>query len=95
MNVYLVYTLICENREKIDGIKILLVGDMSHAHLALRAMRFKRLLIENAQNQDLSFITFKLAFTSFFTSATEGPLPTGKLTIAFVVIQPVSSFLCS
>ena len=29
------------NRAKIDGIKILLVGDVPDAHLVLRAMRFK------------------------------------------------------
>ncbi len=31
MNVYVAYTLICENRAKIDGIKILLVGDVPDA----------------------------------------------------------------
>ena len=41
MNVYLVYTLICENRAKIDGIKIFLVGDVPDAHLVLRAMTFR------------------------------------------------------
>lgn len=34
---------------------------------------------------DLSFITFRLAFTSFFTNAIGTGLPTGKLTMAFVV----------
>ena len=40
MNVYLVYTLICENRAKIDGIKISLVGDVPVAHLVLREILF-------------------------------------------------------
>jgi hypothetical protein len=34
---------------------------------------------------DLSFITFRLAFTSFFTNVIGTGLPTGKLTMAFVV----------
>jgi len=42
---------------------------------------------------DLSFITFRLAFTSFVTNAIDIALSAGKLTIAFVVAQPTSSFL--
>ena len=34
---------------------------------------------------DLSFMAFRLAFTSFFTNLIGAGLPTGKLTIAFVV----------
>jgi len=34
---------------------------------------------------DLSFITFRLAFTSFFTNVVGTGLPIGKLTMAFVV----------
>ena len=34
---------------------------------------------------DLSFITFRLAFTSFFTNVIGTGLPIGKLTMAFVV----------
>ena len=34
---------------------------------------------------DLSFIAFRLAFTSFFTNVIGIGLPTGKLTMAFVV----------
>ena len=41
MNVYLIYLLICEKRAEIDGIKILLVGDVPDAHLVHRAMPFK------------------------------------------------------
>src|SRR5208283_1360278 len=42
----------------------------------------------------LSFIAFRLAFTSFFTNVIGTGLPTGKLTMAFVVAKPASSFLC-
>jgi hypothetical protein len=34
---------------------------------------------------DLSFIAFRLAFTSFFTNVIGAGFPTGKLTMAFVV----------
>jgi len=40
----------------------------------------------------LSFITFMLAFTSFFTKVIGTGLPIGKLTMAFVVAYPASSF---
>jgi hypothetical protein len=35
---------------------------------------------------DLSFIAFRLAFTSFFTNVVGTGLPIGKLTMAFVVV---------
>ena len=44
---------------------------------------------------DLSVIAFILAFTSFFTNVIGIGLPIGKLTMAFVVAEPASSFLCS
>lgn len=51
MNEYLVYTFICKNRAKIDGIKILLVGDVPDAHLVHRAMRFRHdLQLKDAYN---------------------------------------------
>src|SRR5271155_279199 len=52
------------------------------SHVLMRLMR-------------LSFIAFTLAFTRFFTNVTGTGFPPGKLTMAFVVAKPASSFPCS
>jgi hypothetical protein len=52
------------------------------AFVIVTSLRGSHVLMEMMR---LSFITFRLAVTSFFTNVTGTALPIGKLTMAFVV----------